>query len=91
MVSFRLSQDEYERLRNLSLAGSARSVSEFARMTLCRIPAASDLETGGPRLAHLENTVAQLTDELRELRRLVELLQGAEPAQKEALAEARRQ
>ena len=38
MVSFRLSEDEYERLKDLSLMECARSVSEFARAALCKLP-----------------------------------------------------
>lgn len=91
MVSFRLSQDEYDRLRELSLAGSARSVSEFARVALCRMPATSDEEHSSTRLANMEKVVEQLAIDLGELRRLVETLRGANSAEDERFAEVRRQ
>ena len=52
MVSFRLSDDEYERLKDLSLSERARSVSEFARAALCRLPEGNgDHATmGAPRM-----------------------------------------
>jgi len=42
MVNFRLSEDEYEYLKNLCLAEGARSVSDYARAAVCRSMAASE-------------------------------------------------
>ena len=84
MVSFRLSEDEYERLKDLSLTECARSVSDFARAALCRLPAGSPPADGpGPRVDRLEGTVRQLKFELFELRQLVETLLDRGPASAE--------
>jgi len=86
MVSFRLSQDEYEHLMDLSLADSARSVSEFARAALCRLQVGSSTlaEPSVPRLERLEGVVQELAVDLRKLRRLVESLPYPEmPANEE--------
>jgi hypothetical protein len=93
MVSFRLSEDEYTRLRDQSLAGCARSVSEFARAALCRIPGvpAGLSEPSSNRLEHLEGTVRQLGVDLLDLRRLVETLRGHELAPNGDAVEARQQ
>lgn len=74
MVSFRLSEDEYERLKDMSLMECARSVSEFARATLCKLPAGNGdaaAETA-PRMDRLEGAVLQLRLEMHQLRQLVE-------------------
>ena len=62
MVSFRLSEDEYARLKDLSLMECARSVSEFARAALCKLPGANgdSATTTGPRMEKLEGAVRQL-------------------------------
>ncbi len=74
MVSFRLSEDEYERLKELSITECARSVSDFARAALCKLPSANgeSAVTAAPRIEKLEDTVRQLKVELRQLRQLVE-------------------
>lgn len=74
MVSFRLSEEEYERLKDLSLMECARSVSEFARAALCQLPNGSgdSIATAAPRMEKLEGTVRQLKIEMRQLRQLVE-------------------
>ena len=74
MVSFRLSEDEYERLKDLSLTECARSVSEFARAALCKLPNGNGdpVTTGAPRMEKLEGAVRQLKMEMHQLRQLVE-------------------
>jgi hypothetical protein len=79
MVSFRLSEDEYERLKDLSMSERARSVSDFARSVLCKLPAASGKEfqdMADSRLDRLEGVVQHLRLELRQVRHLVETLNG---------------
>jgi len=78
MVSFRLSEDEYERLKDLSLTECARSVSEFARSALCRLPTGSGDAAipGTPRLEKLEIAVRSLRQEMRQLRQMVEASVG---------------
>ena len=74
MVSFRLSEDEYERLKDMSLMECARSVSEFARATLCKLPGGNGdpAATTAPRMERLEGAVMQLRLEMHQLRQLVE-------------------
>ncbi|MGA2134357.1 MAG: hypothetical protein ABSH50_18860 [Bryobacteraceae bacterium] len=86
MVSFRLSEDEYERLKDLSLMECARSVSEFARAALCKLPGGNgDSATpAAPRMEKLEGAVRQLRTEMRELRQIVEATLGQVPERVEA-------
>ena len=75
MVSFRLSEDEYERLKDLSLTERARSVSDFARAALCKLPNGNDdsiATTAAPRMEKLEGAVSQLKQEMHQLRQMVE-------------------
>jgi hypothetical protein len=37
LISFRLSEEEYESLRSLCVTEGARSVSDYARSTLCQV------------------------------------------------------
>ena len=76
MLSFRLSEDEYERLKEISLAERARSVSEFARAALCNIPEGKGAAAGSaaPRVEELEGAVKQLKQEMHQLRQLVEAI-----------------
>jgi hypothetical protein len=83
MVSFRLSEDEYERLKDLSLMECARSVSEFARAALCKLPGNGNGNGNGdsatsaaPRMEKLEGAVRQLKMEMHQLRQLVETARG---------------
>jgi hypothetical protein len=78
IVSFRLSEDEYERLKDVSRAQCARSVSEFARSTLCELPVrgAGNIEGPGHRIEMLEGVVGRLNADMRQLRQLVEGLIG---------------
>jgi hypothetical protein len=78
MVSFRLSEEEYERLKDLSLMECARSVSDFARAALCRLPNGDGEAPGeaAPRMDKLEVAVRQLRLEMHQLRLLVEMARG---------------
>lgn len=65
MITFRVSEDEFERLKTRSEAAGARSVSEFARLTLCG-------QTNGASAPgeHPNGDTSQLTqlrDDLQEL------------------------
>ena len=64
MVSFRLSESEYEELKNLCSAHGARSLSDFARFLVCRVVGE---KTGTPL-----GTLEQLN---REVKRLAELIE----------------
>jgi hypothetical protein len=63
LVSFRLSDDEYEHLRKASLSRGARSVSDYARAALCRL-LADGLELGSDGL---EAKVLQLDEQMQQL------------------------
>ena len=92
MVSFRLSEDEYERLKDLSMTECARSISEFARDALCKLSNSNPApQAAAPRVEKLETTVHQLKLDLHDLRNLVEamLSRTAEPAAASALPGAR--
>jgi len=68
MVSFRLSEEEYDGLKNLCLAEGARSVSDLARATVCRLlrmPNGSPVQT-------LERRVQELDREVKRLSQLIE-------------------
>jgi hypothetical protein len=86
MVSFRLSEDEYERLKDLSLMECARSVSEFARAALCKLPNGNGEPgaTAAPRMEKLEGAVRQLKMEMHQLRQLVETTRGQVPDEPQA-------
>jgi hypothetical protein len=72
MVSFRVSEQEYEYLRQHSLAQGARSVSDYARAALF---GAVDLESPGSALA-LVDRMHRLDTEMRELNREVKQLRA---------------
>src|SRR5580704_14171886 len=72
MISFRVSDSEFESLRVRSEAQGARSVSDYARVALRDSPNGADRRT--------ETDLDQLTLEVRRLtsdvRRLMDLLEG---------------
>lgn len=75
MISFRLSEEEYEHLRENSLNQGAHSVSDYARSILRRLMAG---ENGfkhplvEARINQLDSKMQELDRELRRLLRLVE-------------------
>jgi hypothetical protein len=73
-VSFRLSDDEYENLRQVSLAEGARSVSDYARLTLCRLLGGSREGAGNgieARVLQLDEQIQAMQNELRRLQATV--------------------
>ena len=75
MISFRLSEEEYARVREMSLAEQARSVSDYARAALCRLPAEGNVISPGaqdPRIEGLEGDIRQLKSDLQQLRQRIE-------------------
>lgn len=77
MLSFRLSEDEYERLRNMSEVERARSVSDFARSALCRLPGGNAVshEAAG-KMKQLEEEVRQLRVDMHQLCQLIDAVLG---------------
>jgi hypothetical protein len=70
IVSFRLSQKEYEALRDTCVAHGARSLSDFARSAACRL---IDNGSGSPDVT-LDNKIRTLQDRVDELDRQVKQL-----------------
>ena len=74
LVNFRLSDDEFERLKSACAEFGARSISDFARGSVL------DRITGGPQaearpqehLAELDHKVATLEDQVTQLLNLAE-------------------
>ena len=72
VVSFRLSDGEYESLKRVSLAEGARSISDYARVALCRL-------LGAPRGSGgdgIEAKVLQLDEQMQALQSELRCLQG---------------
>src|SRR4029453_16658367 len=77
MISFPVSEDEFIRLKTKSEAEGARSVSEFARLTLCGQANGGSTAAGQAKADATQLT--QLRDDLQELgtyvRRVAELIE----------------
>jgi hypothetical protein len=78
MISFRVSEDEFLLLKTKSEAEGARSVSEFARLTLCKQANGSGNGSAGHTGGDAPQ-ITQLRDDLQELnanvRRVAEFLE----------------
>ena len=72
VVSFRLSDDEYERLKQVSLAEGAHSVSDYARLALCRLLGAPRRSSGDG----IEAKVLQLDEQMQAVQEELRRLQG---------------
>jgi hypothetical protein len=70
MVSFRISNDEFEELRNKSEAYGARSVSDYARLLLCGGGAMEQDQSED--LQQLSERIQRLTVDVRRLTTLLE-------------------
>jgi hypothetical protein len=79
MISFRVSETEFELLKTRSEAEGARSVSEFARVALCTQANGQLALAAAPSAAADAAEIARLRDELQELngqvRRVADLLE----------------
>ena len=65
IVNFRLSEDEYDYLKNLCLSRGARSISDYARATICQ---EIEAQTPDPE-ARMDATVQRLDGKIEELER----------------------
>ncbi len=65
IVSFRLSDEEYDSLKNVSATRGARSVSEFTRSVAC---------TNGNGQEKLEDTLRTLTEKMEMIDRKLQML-----------------
>ena len=75
MISFRLSEEEYQYLRTISESKGARSVSDYARDTLFRISQAARRPP-----VEIQAKVDKLATMLDTLNREVQSLRTAQPA-----------
>jgi len=77
MISFRVSEREFEMLKAMSESKGARSVSDFARIALCGYRSGASIESIEP-----EETIARLRNEVEDLkvyvRRVAEALEAWE-------------
>ncbi len=71
MISFRVSEREFEQLSNKSKALGARSVSDYARVTLCAAANEADGHDGS-EILNLKDRIHQLSLEVRRLFDLIE-------------------
>lgn len=69
MISFRVSEAEFEELRNKSEAEGARSVSDYARASLCGSAAKAGDEH---QIQALSNGIERLSGDIRRLSELIE-------------------
>jgi hypothetical protein len=67
LISFRLSEEEYLKLRGACLANGARSISEFARQALQRTVSRGSDPTGNLRSVSLGLNAKELIDTMQEL------------------------
>lgn len=71
MVSFRVSEDEFEQLRTKSEAQGARSVSDYARVSLCGGTANGDGQHEH-KIQELSQGIEKLSLDIRRLFELIE-------------------
>ena len=76
MISFRVSEREFEQLKNKSEAEGARSISDFARLSLCGSGAGSS-DRVDEGINRLSDDVQQLSADVR---RVTELLEASASA-----------
>src|SRR5262245_17555100 len=76
MISFRVSEDEFELLRSKSEAVGARSVSDYARVALCGFSGGAEGHIGTD-LLHLTDGIQKLRGEIRRLSDLLESPNGS--------------
>lgn len=85
VVTFRLAEEELEHIKNLCIAEGARSISDYARASLCnsRSACAVSSDTGlDARVGRLDLKVEELDRAIKELTRLVGEGLGSRPRKK---------
>jgi hypothetical protein len=70
-ISFRVSEDEFQQLRSKSEATGARSVSDYARLSLCGPPALSN-SGHDIKIQELSEAIQRLSADIRVLFELIE-------------------
>jgi hypothetical protein len=77
LVSFRLSEQEYEALQSVSASEGARSISDFARAALCEVLVANRAGAGNhqrPADNTVNITLERLATTMGELNRVISRL-----------------
>ena len=80
LVNFRLSEEEFEKLKASSSLNDARSLSDFARAAVMRTVselASADLSANPNGKAVNDRRIAELESRIEELMRLMQALRGA--------------
>ena len=72
MISFRVSENEFEQLRNQSQSHGVGSVSDYARLNLCRGQHAESPDPLEARIHQLDGKVQTLSTRVERLVSLVE-------------------
>ena len=74
IITFRVAEEEFEQLKNLSAAGGARSLSDYARAAVCNPapsrPGARDVELDA-RVRKLDGKVEELDRAIKELTQMI--------------------
>jgi len=88
IVTFRLAEEEFERIKNLCVAEGARSMSDYARTSLCNsISARAASDTGlDARVGTLDQKVQELDRAVKELTQLIAEGFDGRPGKKTASA-----
>ena len=77
MISFRVSDEEFELLKLKSAAEGARSISDYARQALCE-PANTSADTHAD-IERLSEEIQQLSVEVRRTTALLEMSRASSP------------
>ena len=82
LVNFRLSEDEFEKLRDCCALFGARSISDFARSSvLSRLEQNPQQESkANSRISHLDYKVSELESRVGQLLQLVDATGTSQPA-----------
>jgi hypothetical protein len=76
VVSFRLSEEEYEGLLEICLSHGARSISDFARIATCRYLRGSAGDAPEPLSSLVRELKTEVTRLDSELKRLADMVYG---------------
>ena len=80
IVSFRLSQEEYDALKDTCIAQGARSISDFARSAACHLARNGNGSPDEALQAAVRTLQARVEELDREVKRLAHALEPSQPA-----------
>jgi hypothetical protein len=89
IVTFRLAEEEFERIKNMCAEEGARSMSDYARTSLCNSISAREAHADAgmdARVGRLDRKVEELDQAVKVLTRLVGDGLSARPRKRVALA-----